>query len=390
MTINGDKTKWMMFLPTDPLVVPEVESLHLYLGNQPLEQVNDFVYLGYTIDCDGSIGLHIKRREGLMLTAAKSAGKLMRQLEVTNFRSLRAYFQSLVSSQLYSQSMACFSSTVYERAQKVFLQEAFNLPPSFSIRLAVWLLDLEDLEVVRLKARFRYMKHLLANSAAAAPLQAMLIDRTALFSHRVGWNSELMFATPSIPDLKDLDLTSLSGMDGALSELLNVTRMRRLNQLRNSSLAFLLDLFPQGRIPRGFSDHLAQLPFESVRLLALFLGNLTRFSMTRIPNPPCPLCSGILYSRHLFECVRLEDFEDEQFSWQDLIRFYVNQDWMEGVTAIFRRFRRWSGISDIFRVAYRDHVDFYFQELQLLRYGTPSAVVPQGRILPQHLQVYGS
>jgi hypothetical protein len=74
----------------------------------------------------------------------------------------------------------------------------------------------------------------------------------------------------------------------------------------------------------------------------------------------------------------LEDFEDEQFSWRDLIHYYVNQDWMEGVTAIFRRFRRWSGISDIFRVAYRDNVDFYFQELQRMRYGTPSAIVPIG------------
>jgi hypothetical protein len=378
MTINGDKTKWMMFLPTDPLVVPSIDSLQLYLGDQPLEQIYEFVYLGFTITCEGSMDAHVKRREGLMLAAAASAGKLMRQLEVTNFKSLRAYFQSLVASQLYSHSVTSFSSSMYERAQKVFLQHALNLPPSFSIQLAVWLLDLEDLEVVLLRARFRYMKHVLSNPSAQAALKAMSMDRGVLLPHRVGWNSELFSAIHSLPELRDLDLTSLAGMDLALSDLSARVRERRLSQLRNSSLGYLVNFFSSGRIPRGFIDHLAQLPFESVRLLVLYFGNLTRFSMTRIPNPPCPLCSEILYSRHLFDCVRLEDFEDEQFSWRDLIHYYVNQDWMEGVTAIFRRFRRWSGISDIFRVAYRDNVDFYFQELQRMRYGTPSAIVPIG------------
>jgi hypothetical protein len=371
MSINGDKTKWMMFLPQDPLVIPNLDDLQLRLGNQQLEMVQEFVYLGFTIDCMGSVKSHVQKREKLMITAATTAGKLMRQLEVTNMRSLRAYFHSLVGSQLYSHTGAIFSNGMYVRAQKIFLQTAFNLPSSFPLRMASWLLDSDDLELIILRSRIRFLRHLLSSNNADASLRAMIMDRASLLPRRVGWNYDFFAGVPSLPQLRDMDLTSLSGMDSAIANLTRILRARRVDELCASSLSHLPDLFPGGRIPRSFGDHLGSMSFEPVRAILLFLGNLTRFSFTRIPNPPCPLCTGILYSFHLFDCVRLQDFEDESFTWEDLVRFFISENWRESITMVFRRFRRWSGIADIFRTGFRDNVDFYFQEIQHARRNVP-------------------
>ncbi len=148
MCINSDKTKWMMFLPPFPTIVPPRESLRLRLGGVALEMVQEFTYLGFTLDCYVSLDLHVKKREKLLLAAASISGKLMRQLEVSNLRSLQAYFYALVSSQLYGQSCASFSRDSYDRAQKIILQEALNLPRSFPIRVACFLLGCDSLEAI--------------------------------------------------------------------------------------------------------------------------------------------------------------------------------------------------------------------------------------------------
>jgi hypothetical protein len=49
-----------------------------------------------------------------MSLAARFTGKLLKSLEITNFRSLRAYFNSLVGSQLYSLSVNSFLEKEYE------------------------------------------------------------------------------------------------------------------------------------------------------------------------------------------------------------------------------------------------------------------------------------
>jgi hypothetical protein len=205
----------------------------------------------------------------------------------------------------------------------------------------------------------------------------MIMDRASLLPRRVGWNHDLFSGVPSLPGLKEVDLSSLSAMDSAIANLTRILRSRRSDELRASSLSHLPDLFPGGRVARSFGDYLGTMSFEPVRAILLFLGNLTRFSFTRIPNPPCPLCTGILYSLHLFDCVRLQDFEDESFTWDDLVRYFVSENWRESITMVFRRFRRWTGIADIFRAGFRDNVDFYFQEIRFAQRNVPLGLLAQ-------------
>ncbi len=375
MTINADKTKWMMFLPLAPTLVPDPLSLRLRLGNHELELVPDFTYLGFTIDSFASLTPHVLRREKLLLSAAKISGKLMRQLEVTNTRSLRAYFYSLVSSQLYGQGFVSFSENVFIRAQKIFLQEAWNLPNSFPLNLASFILDCEDLEMIGLRARIRFLRHLLVGNRTKASLSAMVIDRSVLLPLRVGWNHDTNAVFPSTTgEIDSTDLTNPREVRLLLARLARRMAEKKRTATLSSSHHHMVDLFPTLSIPRAFGDILGQLPFESVRLFILFLGNMTRFTYMRRRNPrslrsstACPWCSEEMYTRHFLDCEQYQALGDEPISWSDFVQMFLRNEWMEAVSSVIRRMVGWSRRSNIFRHGFRDQIDEIFQEMRWLQ-----------------------
>jgi hypothetical protein len=147
MALNVGKTKWMGFLPT---VVPRGLTLatrpvlSLCIDGNFVENVDQFVYLGFSMDWSLSKRHHQKRREQLQTIAAKSMGKLLRSLEVTNLISIRSYYVSLVRAQLYSLCFSTFSSEEFDRAQKVFLENIFSLPSSYPIQVACFFVGVPD------------------------------------------------------------------------------------------------------------------------------------------------------------------------------------------------------------------------------------------------------
>ncbi len=103
MKINGGKTQWMSYLPRS--CAPSFElplTLSISYQGRQIENVDNFRYLGFTTSSDLSHRAHCARRISLLNLSAKLTGRLLRSLETTNMRSLRAYFYALVNSQLYS------------------------------------------------------------------------------------------------------------------------------------------------------------------------------------------------------------------------------------------------------------------------------------------------
>ncbi len=370
MCINADKTKWMMFLPPFPSFIPPRESLRLLLGEVELELVQEFTYLGFTLDSYVALDPHVKKREKLMLTAASISGKLMRQLEVTNLRSLRSYFYALVSSQLYGQSCSTFSRDCYNRAQKIFLQEAWNLPKSFPIRVACFLLGCEPLEAITLRARLRFLQHLMVGNRTRASLSAMILDRSILLPRRVGWTHDLVSAVPSIRDSIDLSTADLLNSEQT-GEIFGTLARAMAVQLRESLLAgstnHLVSLFPTLSVPRALGEALGELSFESARIFILYLANLTRFSCLSPRNSPCPFCNTSMYTQHFFDCDQYQALGDEPVSWSDFVSMFVRQEWMDGIYSMFRRFYGWSRRTNILNLNTRHHVDEYFEELEWAR-----------------------
>jgi hypothetical protein len=308
------------------------------------------------------------RREKLLLSAAKILGKLMRQLEVTNTRSLRAYFYSLVSSQLYGQAFATFSETAFVRAQKIFLQEAWNLPHSFPLNLASFIIDGEDLEMIGLRARMRFLRHLIAGDRTKASLSAMIIDRSTLMPLRTGWNHDMNVMFPSIRrEMDSIDLTDPRAVRLVYARLARRLAEKKRAATTSSSHHHMLELFPTLSIPRAFGEVLGQLPFESVRLFVLYLGNMTRFTYMKRRKTICQWCKVEMYARHFFDCEQYEALGDEPVLWSDFVEMFLRREWFEAISSVVRRMTGWSRRSTIFRAGFRDQIDEIYQEMQWLR-----------------------
>jgi hypothetical protein len=299
MMVNSGKTKWQAFLPDR--IFSEVslsDHFSLQLAGQFLENVELFRSLAFDIEWDLSKRTHQRRREQLRSLAAKSMGRLLRELQVTNMRSLRSYYMALVRSQLYSLSFSTFSEDEYERAQKIFLQNVFSLPSSFPICVACFFLGVPRFTTSVFDARVHFLSRL-ARRGSVSSLSAMVIDREYLLRLGLGWNHELLSLLEIYWNLEDVDLLNKEETQEAQERIRDWQVARRVRRFEESATGFILDFFPSASMPQDFATFLRHLPYESVILL-VFFGNLFQFTYLRSTNRACPFCTGELSSMHLF------------------------------------------------------------------------------------------
>jgi hypothetical protein len=256
MNVNSGKTQWMAYLPQELSADLSFSNFRGFQYREGfLENVDFFKYLGFLTSYDLSHRRHVQTRITLMHLAARMIGKLLRSLDVTNFRSLRAYFYSLVCSQLYSLSVISFDQEEFERAQKLFLQEVFNLPSSFAFYMAKFLLGIEDYLLLSFDARVRFLQGITSGNSVAS-LSAMIIDREELLPCGVGWNSGFYSLFPDRLELIDTDLSDNGETSEVRVRIAEFARDRDLERLRSSAASFLVDIFPNATLPRALATHL--------------------------------------------------------------------------------------------------------------------------------------
>jgi hypothetical protein len=366
MKLNSGKTKWMAFLPERvDRDLNYLSSFALQLEGVYLENVEQFTYLGFDMEWNLLKKSHQKRREKLQSLAARSVGRLLRSLEVTNFRSLRSYYLALVRSQLYSLSFSVFSEEEFERSQKLFVQNVFSLPSSFPIHVACFLLATPEYVLCYFDARSNFICRV-ARIGSLSSLSAMALDREELFSLGVGWNHEFLTATRDYLDLREIDLLDEDEVAEARNRLVEVLRRRRVRRFGEASTEFLLDFFPGAIMPREFSSFLGNLPYESVRIILIFFANQFQFTYLRSTNQACPFCRGNLSSSHFFLCPNTPaPFND----WSALIEEFQARDYWRAIDRIFLTLQRWASVCRNFAWGFGDKVSFYFQftESQVVR-----------------------
>ncbi len=360
MKVNSGKSKWMAYLPSEvTLGVSLPDCLGIRHGNVFLENVESFRYLGFHTTWNLSPGVHIKHRLGLLNLAARMAGKLMRSLEISNLRSLRAYFYSLVNSQLYSLGVYNFPVEDFNRAQKVFIQETFNLPKSFPILVACFLLGIDDLALQSFDARHKFFRRVIFGQNSDASLSAMLIDRESLLQEGLGWNAGFISMFNDLMDLHDDDLSNEVVTLESRHRLEIFLHNQRRNQLLDSNARFLLDVFPSGYLPSSFASHLGSIPFESTRVVILFLANLMQRTYLRPAALTCPFCTSQLSSIHLFNCSQIR--QCDMCNWQSFIRDIRNQEYQNALDRMFLALQRWNVLTNHFQPGFEGRVDEYFE-----------------------------
>jgi hypothetical protein len=359
MKVNAGKTHWLAYLPRDPAPDLRITNFQGFrYGTSFLENVDFFKYLGFTTSFDLSHKQHVQTRTSLMFLAARMIGKLMRSLDVTNFRSLRAYFYSLVCSQLYSFSVVTFDQADFERAQKLFLQEVFNLPQSFAIYMAKFLLGVEDFLLLSFDARVRFMQRI-ANGFSESSLAAMIMDREHLLPCGLGWNSGFYSLFPDRIELVDTDLTDAGETSVVRQQILHFARDRDTDRLRSSTASYLVDIFPSPTLPPPLATHLGTLPRESVRIFVIFLANMMQHTYFRSAALRCPFCSSEISSPHLFDCTSVR--RNVLCDWGSFVEDLRSNLFQDALDRLFLVLQRWNVLTNHFTPGFQNHVNEYFE-----------------------------
>ncbi len=373
MQVNAAKTKWLAFLPERVLDTQVHYAPSLQFQGTFLENVESFRYLGFDMEWNLSKKQHQLRREELQSLAAKCMGRLMRQLEVTNFKSLRSYYMTLVRSQLYSFTFSVFTEEEYNRAQKIFLQHAFSLPPSFPILLSCFLLDIPSFQVSIYDARSKFMTRV-ARSGAVASLSALVLDREELLPLGAGWNYEFAALLSGLVDAGEVDFLDSVEVAELREDLKAAVTTRKIQKLRSSSSSFILEFFPGGVMPQNFSIFLGNLPLEAVRILLIFFADLFPYTYLRSTNQACPFCSGQLSSRHFFLCPHTPPPYND---WGALVANFVEENYWGAVDLIFLTLQRWASTSQKFTPGFDGKLFEYFRDTEAVATGRDQSLFPR-------------
>jgi hypothetical protein len=279
MQLNPNKTCWMPFLPTGTRYqVATPRKFRLKLAGVKLACVDEFSYLGFFVNSFLSPKVHLKKKRELLFNAAKAMGRLLRSLEITNLKSLRTYFITLVSSQQYGLELFSLDSDDYNRAAKVFLQTVFCLPDSFPLNVARNLLQLRHFELVAFDSRIRFIERLFSFGPDATMAKALRFDHDLRLTARSGFSHDLISFLSQFFDVSDLDSLTLddySYLQDLRDQLsIQCDDLFRSSFRRPSGLNFYADLSEDARIPSAFGEFMGGLDYEIARIIVLFMGDV--------------------------------------------------------------------------------------------------------------------
>jgi hypothetical protein len=352
MQLNPKKTCWMPFLPIGTRYqVAMPKKLRMRLGGVKLECVDEFSYLGYFLNSFLSPTVHLKKKRLLLFSAAKAMGRLLRTLEITNLKSLRTYFITLVYSQQYGLELFSFNGDDYNRAAKVFLQTVFCLPDSFPLNVARNLLNLQHFELVAFDSRRRFIERIFSFGPDSMMAKALRFDQDLRLSMRSGFSHDLIAFLSQFFDVSDLDSLSLDDFS-YLQDLRDQLSIQcddgfRASFRRSSGLNFYADLTANVRIPPEFGEYLGELDFEVARIMVLFMGDVFRYSLAA-GGSSCPFCPVQLHAQHVFLCPNCP-FRSELSSWANVLEAFRVCDWALFVKLVLSGLYVWAIRTNFFR-----------------------------------------
>jgi hypothetical protein len=205
LCVSDAKTKWMFFPPpVNAGSDVEPSDLRLRVGDVEVELVDEFHYLGFRLDSQLTDVIHVKLINGRYPRAARVVGKLIRDLRCTNPFSLRKFYLTLVSLQLYGVLFVNTELIEFERGVGVFYRTALGLPESFPTVVAMAVLAVKLPSVFILEQRTKFLLKAEVNDSSPV-FTALVADWCELFPRGVGLNAWYGLDLEKIGVLRTLD-----------------------------------------------------------------------------------------------------------------------------------------------------------------------------------------
>ncbi len=349
MLFNAGKTKWMAFLPEsfpdEPL---DVSKWKITISGETVENVDEFVYLGYRLDAALSDEAHVKMVNERFIKAAIVTGRLMNELRCVNLVNLRRFFVSLVFSQLYGLIFVDKNKIEFDRGVGIFLRASLGLPCSFPHVVAAACLGIKPIRVFQMEQRVKFMARW--ENGERYPVFEMLYgDRVELFPGKVGLNARLGGVLESMDLLVTIDYTThYQSIMQALQSRANAEHRGRL--LATEGRAFWTELSPDGYLCADLKLVLSRLSHESLRVFILFAADMLCWTALKQPTRLCRVCSVKFTSAHFFTCPQL--FLQER-GWAVLVGLIQAESWVDMVDFVFDVLRRWVTETSIFKENFR-------------------------------------
>jgi hypothetical protein len=356
MAVNRGKSKWMAFLlETTDAELPPRDEWRIVVNGEPLENVDEFVYLGYRLDSFLTDKAHVKMIREKYIRAAHVVGQLMRDLQCVSLFNLRRFFLSLVFSQLYGLIFVDEDLVDFERGVGIFLKRSLCLPDNFPHVVTRALLGVKHVKVFQLEQRTKFLLRWEKDERYPV-FEALVTDRVDLFPRGVGLGARYGEVLVSLGLLRTLDYCEhframKTGLEARVGE------RQREELLGAEGRAFWTLIGPEGYISEGLKQTLARLPFESFRILILFFADALCWTALRCPNRLCPFCRHKLCSSHFFLC---SNFFHGELAWMIFVGLCQAGSWEDAVDFVFHVLQKWVTSTGIFR----DHFRLYVLEFE--------------------------
>jgi hypothetical protein len=349
MLLNAGKTKWMVFLPeTIPDEPLDVARWRIEIDGVAVENVDEFVYLGFRLDVALNDDAHVKMINDRFIKAAQVTGRLMNELRCVNLTNLRRFFVSLVFSQLYGLIFVDEKRIDFARGVGIFMRASLGLPSSFPHVVAAASLGVKHISMFQLEQRTKFLARW--ENGEKYPVFEMLCgDREVLFPLGVGLNARLGMVLGSMDFLVTLDYTCHFQLIRAALEA-KLSSEHRGQLLMVEGRAFWTELSEDGYLCPDLKTVLSRLSHESLRIFVLFAADMLCWTALKQPTRSCRVCDAKFTSAHFFTCSR---FFDQERGWAVLVGLMRSESWVDMMDYIFDVLRRWVTDTTLFKPSFR-------------------------------------
>jgi exonuclease III len=348
MLMNAGKTKWQAFLPVgEPSTTPNVDW-KLVIDGDEIENVDEFLYLGYVLDCRLTDEPHARMINERYLKAARATGKLMRDLKCSNLLSLRKFFISMVFSQLYGLVFVDVGKVDFERGVGIFLKTSLGLPDSFPHVVALALLHVKHARLFQTEQILKLLLRWESRTESPA-FDAMLIDRISLFPVKVGLNARLGDILASLDLSRTLDYKQFYQFIVS-RQAAKLAQEHVAGLLEAEGRAFWTEVGADGHLPYEFTQVFSLLNHEAARIVVLMLADMLCWSAMKSPTRSCPHCDGKFTTAHFFSCSKFF-IQDE--GWRTLVGLWAAGSWEDALDFTFHVFQKWATDTTLCRADFR-------------------------------------
>jgi hypothetical protein len=349
LAVNSGKTKWMAFLPLDPLTSSRGESgpWKIDLGDERIENVSQFTYLGFELDTFLDGKAHVRKINERILKAARAVGQILRDMQCHNLMSLKRYFTTLVLSQLYGLIFVPCSELEVGKALDVFLKTVMSLPSSYPKAVATAVVGVRSTEVFQIEQQMKFALKIEGNPGTPA-FSALVHDRVVLFRMHVGFNASLGERFVGLGALRTTDYRA-DFQDILRAMKLRVEEAHRVELLSAEGRAFWTELATSGYIPTDLRTVLSSLTYEQARIVLLFLADSLGWTSLTASSKKCE-CGAVFTSEHFFSCA--QPFLSGR-EWTCMLRIWNCEAWLDFIELLFDVPARWVRSSELFKLSFR-------------------------------------